>query len=192
MMPDVLRVTGWDRLANQIPRDAALMRECLADMPSRRSDCCRWRRSAWRRSVRSRRSRRLCHREQVGHSVGQRHRSIDQTLDGRHEVLEASEDLDDDAAGGRSCRFASPRILGSHPSSDRERRFLVTSHIFTTCCGRSMDGTQSAMGRANLCSGRDPDHPDPAGLDMGIWVLLHLGARRRWDPDLDVMPRDQD
>jgi RNAse (barnase) inhibitor barstar len=38
-MPDVLLVTGWDRLANKLPRDAALMRECLADMPSRRSDC---------------------------------------------------------------------------------------------------------------------------------------------------------
>jgi hypothetical protein len=50
---------------------------------------------------------------------------IDQTLDGRHEVLEASRDLDEDAAGGRSCRFASPRILDGHPSSDRERRFLV-------------------------------------------------------------------
>lgn len=50
---------------------------------------------------------------------------IDQTLDGRHEVLEASRDLDDDGAGGRSCRFASPRILDCHPSSDRERRFHV-------------------------------------------------------------------
>jgi len=38
-MPDVLRVNGWERLAKRLPRDAALMRECLADLPSKRSDC---------------------------------------------------------------------------------------------------------------------------------------------------------
>lgn len=38
-MPDVLRVTGWERLVELLPRDAALMRECLADLPSKRADC---------------------------------------------------------------------------------------------------------------------------------------------------------
>lgn len=38
-MPDVLRVTGWERLAKRFPRDAAIMRECLADLPRKRSDC---------------------------------------------------------------------------------------------------------------------------------------------------------
>ena len=38
-MPDVLRVIGFDRMAVRLPRDAALMRECFEDLPSRRSDC---------------------------------------------------------------------------------------------------------------------------------------------------------
>lgn len=40
-MPDVLRVTGWERLAKRLPRDAALMRE----RRRRRFTCC-WSR-AW-------------------------------------------------------------------------------------------------------------------------------------------------
>jgi hypothetical protein len=51
-------------------------------------------------------------------------------------VLEASGDLDDDAVGGSSCRFASPRISGNHPSSDRERRFLVQVPYLQHVAGR--------------------------------------------------------
>jgi ribonuclease inhibitor len=38
-MPSVLRVRGWAALAQRLPRDAKLMRECLLDLPSKRSDC---------------------------------------------------------------------------------------------------------------------------------------------------------
>jgi hypothetical protein len=38
-VPTVLRVTGWEVLAVRLPRDAALMRECLSELPTRRSDC---------------------------------------------------------------------------------------------------------------------------------------------------------
>jgi len=38
-LPDVLRVRGWSGLAQCLPRDAKLMRECLVDLASKRSDC---------------------------------------------------------------------------------------------------------------------------------------------------------
>ena len=38
-LPDVLRVRGWAGLAQCLPRDAKLMRECLVNLASKRPDC---------------------------------------------------------------------------------------------------------------------------------------------------------
>jgi ribonuclease inhibitor len=38
-MPDVLRVVGWECLAERLPRDAKLLRDCLDELPRARPEC---------------------------------------------------------------------------------------------------------------------------------------------------------